>query len=78
MWSWVPLVYTIGINIIAELKSVMVSLMPTGTIAVTLQENRYRVLSATEFLDTWQLSTALVFIQLAISHLRSNKEEPGC
>ena len=42
-------------------------------IIVTLQKNRYRVLSATELQDTWQLSTALVFIQLGISRLRSNK-----
>jgi transposase len=47
-----------------------------GTITVTLQENRYRVHSATEFLDSWQLSTALVFIQLAITRLRAPKELP--
>ena len=52
--------------------------LSTGTMTVTLKKNRYRILSAAELIDTWQLSTALVLIQLAISHLRSNKEVPGC
>jgi transposase len=41
-----------------------------GSINVTLQGNRFRVLSATDLLDTWQLSTALVFIQLALNRLK--------
>ena len=41
-----------------------------GSITITLQGNRFRVLSATELLDTWQLSTALVFIQLALTRLK--------
>ncbi|MFC1923644.1 transposase [Chloroflexota bacterium] len=49
----------------------------TGAITVTFHGNRYRILSATELLDTWQLSTALVLIQLAISHLRVPKELPS-
>jgi transposase len=47
-----------------------------GSINVTLQGNRFRVLSATELLDTWQLSTALVFIQLALTRLSSSPLEP--
>jgi transposase len=41
-----------------------------GSIFVTYQGNRFRVYSATELLDTWQLSTALVFIQLALTWLK--------
>ena len=41
-----------------------------GSIIVTFQENRYRVLAAAELLDTWELSTALVFIQLALKKLK--------
>ena len=45
-----------------------------GSISVTYQGNRFRVLSATELLDTWQISTALVFIQLALTWL---KQQPS-
>jgi hypothetical protein len=46
-------------------------------IIVTHQGSRCRILTSTELLDTWQLSTALVYIQLALTHLRSPKEQPG-
>ena len=39
------------------------------TITVTRDGNRYRVLAATDLIDTWQLSTALIFIQLALTRL---------
>jgi transposase len=45
-----------------------------GSITITLQENRYLVLAAAELLDTWQLSTALVFIQIALTRL---KQQPS-
>ena len=48
----------------------------TGLIDITRQGNRYRVLAAAELHDTWQLSTALVFIQLALTRLRTCKETP--
>ena len=41
-----------------------------GSITVTLQGDRFRVLAAAELLDTWQLSTSLVFIQLALTRLK--------
>jgi transposase len=41
-----------------------------GSVSVTYQGNRCRVLSRTELLDTWQLSTSLVFIQLALTKIK--------
>jgi transposase len=41
-----------------------------GSITITRQGDRYQVLASTELLDTWQLSTALVFIQLALTRLK--------
>ena len=41
-----------------------------GSITVTFQKNRFRVLAAAEFLNTWQLSTALIFIQIALTRLK--------
>ncbi len=44
--------------------------LTAGSINVTLQGSRYQIHAAAELLDTWQLSTALVFIQLALTRLK--------
>lgn len=43
-----------------------------GDIAVAQHGTKFRILSTTELHGTWQLSTALVFIQLALTRLRKN------
>ena len=41
-----------------------------GSITVTLQGSRYQIHAAAELLDTWKLSTSLVFIQLALTKIK--------
>jgi hypothetical protein len=41
-----------------------------GAITVTHNGGRYRLLAAADLLESWQLSTALVFIQLALTRLK--------
>jgi len=41
-----------------------------GTVSVTYDAHRYHILVSAGLIDTWQLSTALVFIQLAIIRLK--------
>jgi len=43
-----------------------------GSISVQTNGNRLKVLTSVDFQDTWQLSTGLVFIQIAISRYRKN------
>lgn len=43
-----------------------------SSIIVTFQENRFRIFTAAEILDTWQLSTTLIFIQLALTWLKQH------
>ena len=41
-----------------------------GSIMVVLRDGRNYILASLQVLDTWQLSTALVFIQLALTRLK--------
>jgi transposase len=43
-----------------------------GSITVVQKESHFRILASIELLGTWQLSTALVFLQIALARLRSN------
>ena len=45
-----------------------------GSITITFQENRYQIFVKSDLLDKWELSTALVFIQLALTRL---KQQPS-
>jgi transposase len=45
-----------------------------GAITITHDGSRYRILAAADLSETWQLSTALVFIQLAIKRLKRTLE----
>lgn len=43
-----------------------------GSITITRQGDRYQLLAAVDLLDTWQLSTALIFIQLALTKIKKS------
>jgi transposase len=43
-----------------------------GAITITQDGDRCRILAAVDLMDTWELSTALVFIQLALTRLKQN------
>jgi transposase len=48
------------------------SALQESSLAVVQKGSSYRILSATELHGTWQLSTALVFIQIALTRLKRN------
>ena len=47
-------------------------LLQDGIITIIPGGNRIKIHAALEILDTWQLSTGLVFIQISITHMRKN------